>query len=223
MSSQRYEKVPSTTLTTTFQDLEADIGRLQISDNDHDDVPASPTTTAHDHTTTPSSSPPSFRSRASSPTSRYLLSTSDPLVTDAERTLADTFDDGSDSDNDATDGRDDRQRLMQTPTTASGLTTIDNGANRPAIQRTVTEFPTVETTTSTLTTLNVPARPHTGSTPFNSRSQSNDGVFANLNAKPERGEKIEEQPPVSPFLPKISPFLKIPFSLLSSLTKNTPD
>ena len=26
---------------------------------------------------------------------------------------------------------------------------------------------------------------------------SNDGVFANLNAKPERGEKLEEHPPVS--------------------------
>lgn len=27
-------------------------------------------------------------------------------------------------------------------------------------------------------------------------SSANDGVFANLNAKPERGEKTEEQPPV---------------------------
>lgn len=46
--------------------------------------------------------------------------------------------------------------------------------------------------------LNVPGRPYTGGAPSLSFAQSNDGVFANLNAKPERGEKLEEeQPPVS--------------------------
>ena len=33
--------------------------------------------------------------------------------------------------------------------------------------------------------------------PSTTLSNSNDGVFANLNAKPEIGEKFEEQPPVS--------------------------
>jgi hypothetical protein len=38
---------------------------------------------------------------------------------------------------------------------------------------------------------------------------SNDGVFANLSAKPERGEKVEEHPPVSqePFYMEKSFFL----------------
>ena len=36
-------------------------------------------------------------------------------------------------------------------------------------------------------------------------SSANDGVFANLNAKPERGEKTEEQPPVSLLTPPSAP------------------
>ena len=40
-------------------------------------------------------------------------------------------------------------------------------------------------------------------TPYTTFSSSNDGVFANLNAKPELGEKTEEQPPVSSY--KMSP------------------
>src|SRR4051812_27737821 len=64
---------------------------------------------------TPSSPPPSFRSRASSPTSRHLLADVSPV----DQNLADTFDaDGSDSDGE-NDG-DDRQRLMRgTPTSSS--------------------------------------------------------------------------------------------------------
>ena len=40
-----------------------------------------------------------------------------------------------------------------------------------------------------------PAAQMTG-VPFATFSSANDGVFANLNAKPEKGEKVEELPPV---------------------------
>jgi len=63
-------------------------------------------------------------------------------------------------------------------------------AARPNIQSNVTQFPGSD----------VPARPYTGGAPYSSFSHSNDGVFANLDAKPERGEKLEEQPPVCLFL-----------------------
>lgn len=49
---------------------------------------------------------------------------------------------------------------------------------------------------STPPTLVNPTRVHNTAT-INRLSSANDGVFANLNAKPERGEKVEEQPPVS--------------------------
>lgn len=62
---------------------------------------------------------------------------------------------------------------------------------RPSLPRSITQFPGAVPSI----TPNVPARP-AGGAPFVSFSHSNDGVFANLDAKPERGEKIEEQPPV---------------------------
>lgn len=39
----------------------------------------------------------------------------------------------------------------------------------------------------------------------NHLTSANDGVFANLNAKPERGEKLEEHPPVRSSTPTSSP------------------
>ena len=141
----------------------------------------------------PSSPPPSFRSRASSFTLRHLLSSEDPVTTEAERTLNETFDDGSDSDDDDSNGSDDRQRLMRSNTAAStGESRQVHDGGRPIMQE----------TSSQSTNLQSPAvaevpRPYTGNTPYASFSHSNDGVFANLNAKPERGEKTEEQPPVS--------------------------
>lgn len=140
----------------------------------------------------PSSPPPSFRSRTSSPSSRRLLASEDPIATDAERTLHDTFDDGSDSDEEGR-AEDDRQRLMRSNTTTSpaGSRSV-LGGDRHIIQSTSTSLPSPDAPRS----VNVPARPHATNHPFSSFSHSNDGVFANLNAKPERGEKIEEQPPV---------------------------
>ena len=164
---------------------------LQISDDDHEDVPITPTG-AQDAQPTPSSPPPSFRSRASSLASRRLLSSEDPIATEAERTLNDTFDDGSDSDDEQNNG-DDRQRLMRSNTVRSiqDSRTVHDGG-RPELPGVATVPPSGATPNS----VQVPARPYTNNVPYNSFSQ-NDGVFANLNAKPERGEKIEEQPPVS--------------------------
>ena len=205
MSSPRYERVRLMRSTPPLHGEQlADRVKIQVSGNDQDDhVEYSPVTP--DTEITPSSPPPSFRSRASSPSSRHLLS-SDPISTEAERTLADTFDDGSDSDDEAANGGDDRQRLMRANTGQSSTEQrAGQDGGRPDLPRTVTRFPGVET----IATANVPTRPHTGGTPFNNHSQSNDGVFANLNAKPERGEKLEEQPPVCTQATEGKDFLRV--------------
>ena len=143
----------------------------------------------------PSSPPPSFRSRASSIVSRHLLASEDPIATDAERTLRDTFDDGSDSDDEGNNGGDDRQRLIRsttTPLSASNRTAQDGG--RPDIIRTFTRFPGAQVPDRQDARSRYATAQPTNSAP----NRQNDGVFANLDAKPERGEKLEEQPPVSP-------------------------
>ncbi|KAL8646380.1 MAG: hypothetical protein Q9210_006174 [Variospora velana] len=159
-----------------------------VSNNDHDDDPSTPRDNQDFHSV-PSSPPPSFRSRASSPSSRHLLSAEDPLTSEADRTLADTFDDGSESDAESNDAGDDRQRLMRGNTVppTETQTAASDGARPMPIQRTVTEFPGV--------TPVVPGR--TRGMPYSTFASSNDGVFANLNAKPERGEKQEEEKPPS--------------------------
>ncbi|KAF2787348.1 hypothetical protein K505DRAFT_367435 [Melanomma pulvis-pyrius CBS 109.77] len=136
----------------------------------------------------PNSPPPSFHSRASSPNaaSRRLLA-DDPLSNDADRTLADTFDspdDDDDSDDELGDGMDDRQRLMRgTPETSHGSeTTSESEVNpRAGIQRRVTQLPVFNTAAPTS------GRIYGGG--------QNDGVWANLSAKPTRGEDAEEKPP----------------------------
>ncbi|KAL9103317.1 MAG: hypothetical protein Q9163_001623 [Psora crenata] len=162
----------------------------RVSDSDREDSPMPPLSPQEQHS--PFSPPPSFRSRASSPSSRHILSHEDPITSDAERTLADTFDDGSDSDDEGDNRGDDRQRLMRSNTVASATeaTTVPDD-NRPSIQRMVTQFPPNHSPVAP----NHPARPYTGNAAYLSFSNSNDGVFANLNAKPESGEKLEEQPP----------------------------
>lgn len=124
---------------------------------------------------TPTSPPPSFRSRNSSPTSRNAR---------VDQNLADTFDaDGSDSDDD-NDG-DDRQRLMRgTPSTSSGEQSVAEGGNgdgRPAVVESRSTYAPVFAPT-------VAGRVYGG-------GSGSDGVFANLSAKPERGEKLDEHPP----------------------------
>ncbi|KAL9111706.1 MAG: hypothetical protein Q9227_003981 [Pyrenula ochraceoflavens] len=152
MSPQRYERV-----------------------NSHDDSEIAPPT-PQSNPPVPSSPPPSFRSRASSPASRHLLS-EDPLSTEAEQNLADTFDDGELSDGEEV--VDDRQRLMRAdPEMPNAVPEGSTTPRAPGIQRRVTELPAF-----------TPPAGSRGPRPVN------DGVFANLAAKPEKGEKLEELPP----------------------------
>ncbi len=177
---------------------QADLNPPQISTHDEDDSPAtSPRTSAP--AAIPSSPPPSFRSHASSPTSFHRLSSEDPLATVEDRTLADTFD-GPDSDDDD-DGVDDRQRLMRADPSAAG--SDGNGSNNnnasnfeagrpPTIERRVTQLPVFSTT------------PIGGRRVNGGGGTVNDGVFANLSAKPTRGEDADEKPPVSDILSSFS-------------------
>lgn len=147
----------------------------------------------------PASPPPSFRSRTSSPASRNFLASEDPVTSDADRTLADTFDDGEDSDAEGNNGGDDRQRLMHnTPCTPAAEQRIENDGTRPGLSQGIAADPPSSTPA---------AQGHPNVTSATSQlSSANDGVFANLNAKPERGEKTEEQPPVCPSIVPSAPY-----------------
>jgi hypothetical protein len=61
------------------------------------------------------------------------------------------------------------------------------------MERRVTELPVFTGSTTS-----------TGRGPIPLGRSPNDGVFANLSAKPESGEKIEDQPPVGCFCPFFS-------------------
>lgn len=169
--------------------------REQVNAQDDDDDDSN-TYTSHQsqpNNATPSSPPPSFRSRSSSH-SRWLLH-DESRRNDADQTLADTFGDGSDSEGD--DEPDDRQRLMranpqpQAPADAGNAAGSSSAGARDAqhggqpgsgLQRRPTEFPSLGGGAA--------------AGPGRVISSSNDGVFANLDAKPERGEKSEDLPPV---------------------------
>lgn len=179
MSPQRYEPVSSHRTLSPSNHASRSNSKQQIQAHEDDDTPITPTSNLQP---IPNSPPPSFRSRNSSPASRHILS-EDPLADEADQTLADTFDDGNESDNEDDNG-DDRQRLMRGSPMLSGESetpppSTNSGRPAPQIVRRVTEFPGVTAPT------------RAGPRPVN------DGVFANLAAKPERGEKVEEQPPVS--------------------------
>jgi hypothetical protein len=189
MSASRYERVcvyfpplPKTTLTS-----------LQV------------TTTDPDHPQgIPQSPPPSFHSlsRSPSPTSRSTFSRRTGGQRIEDQSLVDAFDvHGSDGeDSDADNEGDDRQRLMRgtpssssasgyeglaTPGTSAGGSEADGGG---AI-RLGGESRAVGSTGPISVSAPVGGRVYGGGV-------GSDGVFANLNAKPERGEKVEEFPPV---------------------------
>lgn len=174
MSPQRYAAVstPAYAITTTTLTL----SQLNQQDEDDNDSPITPTAN-REH---PSSPPPSFRSRNSSPTSRRLLR-QDPLNNEADQDLADTFDDGEDSD--AENDGDDRQRLMRADTSRSISITGQQPSQPqqpPRIERRITELPAFQ--------------PRAASTRGGPKP-TNDGVFANLSAKPTAGEPVDDKPP----------------------------
>lgn len=200
MSNSRYERVwnrishaiPILSGIASSEDDRANDTLLcekQVAGHDEDDSPV--TSSGHQqHFPIPSSPPPSFRSRNSSPNSRHHPE-NEPLVSDRDRTLADTFDspsDEEDSDNGGDDGLDDRQRLMRgNPTESAEPSEAGNAHNsenpRQAIQRRVTQLPAF-----------IP-QPTSGGRVIGGGG-NNDGVFANLSAKPTRGEQEDEKPPV---------------------------
>lgn len=167
---------------------------FQVNAHDEEDGPHSYQLNSARSDLNPISPPPSFRSRSSSPSSRRLLH-NDPLRND-DQELADAFGDEDDSDDD--EQPDDRQRLMrantdgwappdhtQTPTSSSSESRNNSqepSRAAPGIPRRPTMLPNFTTP---------------GSGGSRSVAPSNDGVFANLAAKPERGEKNEDLPPVS--------------------------
>jgi hypothetical protein len=119
----------------------------------------------------PNSPPPSFRSQTTSP---ILLS--DPLRSDAQNDLHDAFDSPSDDESDNEDGRnDDSRRLVRNDTVSTPVE--GNGAIALPVERRVAQIPVV----------------YSGRTVGGGNV---DGVFANLSAKPTRGEELEEKPPV---------------------------
>ena len=170
---------------------------IQLPGNDAE-TPSTITLT-YDSQPIPSSPPPSFRSRASSPSSQHLIS-QDPIASDAERTLADTFDDGQASDDEGDNEGDDRQRLMRR------ASTVQEQENSSANWSTVRQTQPISGGQANSAIANVPVpsvRAPSSGTAYATFSSSNDGVFANLDAKPERGEKTEDQPPVCSDIPDI--------------------
>lgn len=131
---------------------------------------------SHQQNPIPNSPPPSFRSRASSPA--HATSRRPGTISDVGPTLEDTFNVRSDDEDDEDEGddrmADDRRRLMHS-----------GGA----------EFARGPTATSQQPAIAQASSRRPGNT--SSFVPSNDGVFANLSAKPEFGEKLEDQPPVS--------------------------
>lgn len=183
--------------------LKTDLGtKISGNDVDNSNTPDKPRRNSAPY----DSPPPSFRSRASSfATPRQSISENDPLQSEAQRTLADTFDDGSNSDNEDDSG--DRQRLMR------GLTTPETSESERAqggqspqrrpqvIERQCTQLPVF-----------TPQQTY-GATPNRVYGRGlNDGVFANLSAKPGRGEDAEEKPPV-----RLVPLTPFPISHINAL------
>ncbi|KAK4549132.1 hypothetical protein LTR36_007589 [Oleoguttula mirabilis] len=145
----------------------------QIAAEEHDEhaIP-------HNPIALPNSPPPSFRSRASS----RRPSRDDDHQSEEERNLNDAFDAPSD-DEDEDEGTRDQRRLIPQSTTGQDAAPLTEDARRPTVpQRRVTEIP-------------VFAPVAASGRVVGGGSQVNDGVWANISAKPRAGEDLEEKPP----------------------------
>jgi hypothetical protein len=130
----------------------------------------------------PSSPPPSFRSHPSS----RRHSRDDARSNEADRDLDNAFDAPSDDEDDDDDTRDRRRLIATSEETPNYDGAQSSSTTRPdAPPRSVTQLPSFPTT------------PAGGSGRIVGSSQANDGVFANISAKPRAGEDLEEKPPVS--------------------------
>jgi hypothetical protein len=131
----------------------------QVSNTDEHD---------HVHGPVPSSPPPPFSSRPSSPHNPLL--SHDPLIADEDRTLEDAFGAPSDDEDDEDETTDESERRR--------LVTRQN--TEPAVETRVTQYPAFAPTTTRLY----------------GTGRANDGVFANLSAKPSQTDEADEKPPV---------------------------
>lgn len=192
MSSQRYERVrirQPTRLRTPSPPY-----RTAHPPTPNTNIPASQVAAqdADDHATMtssgiPSSPPPSFRSRASS---RRTSREDAPDQSEEERNLHDAFDAPSDDESDDRHGGPrDQRRLI-----ASGerTSTSDDDEDTPANTETASPRPTVPQ--RRVTEIPIFAPTPTGGRASRS-APSNDGVFANITAKPRPGDDLEEKPP----------------------------
>ncbi|KJX98765.1 metal homeostatis protein bsd2 [Zymoseptoria brevis] len=148
--------------------------RLAGQDNDNDALTQSPVAI-------PASPPPSFRSHQSS---RRHSRDEESRPNEEERDLDNAFDAPSDDEDDDDDTRDRRQLIATSDSTHSHEGAQSGSTSRPdAPPRSVTQLPSF------------PVPPPGGSGRVVGSSQANDGVFANISAKPRAGEDLEEKPP----------------------------
>lgn len=183
MFSSNYERVRSARHAIfLYQYI---LTRSQVQTHDDDDHVA-----GQNSQPIPNSPPPSFRSRNSS--RRNSVQHHDD---DADRDIDDAFAAPSDdeSDHDVPDA--DRRRLVQ----SNGRDSPELSApiHPPQLGRRVTEI-----------NMFLPGGSRSNNTrTIGGGSSANDGVFANISAKPTRGEELDEKPPVcrskslSPHLP----------------------
>nr|OQO31709.1 hypothetical protein B0A51_01057 [Rachicladosporium sp. CCFEE 5018] len=130
----------------------------------------------------PDSPPPSFRSRASS---RRQSPDGNAPRSEEERNMHDAFDALSDDEDENDDARDQRRLIPHSPSGTLPETTqtqVEEAARPTIPQRRVTEIP-------------IFAAPPPGGRVYGGGSGANDGVFANISAKPRPGEDLEEKPP----------------------------
>ncbi|KXL42951.1 hypothetical protein M433DRAFT_149935 [Acidomyces richmondensis BFW] len=185
MSSQRYERVrsrppPITPFVAKHVENRTPIANLpsaQVAGNDHDDHANAQTLTI------PNSPPPSFRSRASS----RRVSHEDEHPSEEVRDLEDAFGALSDEQSDDED-LSDRRRLI-TGDRPRSLSPTDGEAALEAGGLRRPQAPQLANTQIPVFTPSVASSGRVMGT------GSNDGVWANLNAKPRPGEDVEEKPP----------------------------
>ena len=151
---------------------------IQVAAEDTDDHAI---TLPHSRSDIPTSPPPSFRSRTSS---RRV--SRDEQESEEERNLNDAFDAPSDDEDEDGGPHDQRRLISGDHTTSPAANDDEEGAGttmqRPtAGQRRVTEIPVFAPTTTTAGSRSAPA--------------TNDGIWANLNAKPRAGDDVDEKPP----------------------------
>ena len=184
-SRQRYERVSSRRrplasydayTRTSHLPTHTNMATIQVAADDSDEPAATQSPIA-----VPNSPPPSFRSRNSS----RRTSGENENESEQERNLNDAFDAPSDGE-DEDDSPSDQRRLIQSdepPSQSPSNEERPNSAGRPsAPERRITEIP-------------VFAPPTSSGRVVGGGSQANDGVWANLNAKPRPGEDLDEKPP----------------------------